>query len=285
MKLYCPRCSASSDFIKKSGHYFRKSDSKTIQRFQCTKCKKHFSKATFLPNYRQNKRRLNSMIYKLFCGKVSQRRMAKFLNCNRKTIARKLKVLAHQARLNHEEWLEGQKFDHIFIDDLETIEHSKLKPVTVTVVVNSKRQIIDFRVARIPAKGHLVKPSHKKYGKRKNEAIYERERLFCDLIGITKKDVLIQSDKHPHYQELIKKYFPEAFHFTTKGDRSSLYGNGELKRAKYDPLFKINHTLAMMRDGLSRLVRKTWCTTKCIEALNDHIAIYVDYHNRELVNE
>lgn len=222
------------------------------------------------------------MVRELFCSKVSQRRMAKILKCNRKTIARKLKVLSLQAKSKQETWIEGKVFHHILFDDLETIEHSKLKPVTVTLAVNFERKIIGFGVARIPAKGHLVKASLKKYGKRKNEALPMRDRLFCNLASVVSSNGLIDSDEHPHYRELVRRYFPNAEHRTFKGKRASLYGQGELKQKGYDPLFKINHTFAMLRDNLSRLVRKTWATTKSIEALEDHIAIYVDYHNSVL---
>lgn len=227
------------------------------------------------------------MINKLFSSKVSQRRMALILNCNRKTIARKLKVLSHQARLRQEKWRQelteaGELIDHVIFDDLETVEHSKLKPVTVTLAVSSERKILGFGVARIPAKGHLVKASLKKYGKRPNEAPRMRDRLFFELSPLISRKALFDSDEHPHYPDLVKKYFPEAEHRRFKGERSSLYGQGELKKKGYDPLFTVNHTLAMLRDNLSRLVRRTWATSKCIEALEDHIAIYVDYHNRVL---
>jgi hypothetical protein len=223
------------------------------------------------------------MVGKLFSSKVTQRRMAKILNCNRKTIARKIKVLASQARLRLQRFLEDKTFHHIQFDDLDTIGCFRLKPVTVTVAVSHDRYILGFGVARIPAKGHLVKASLKKYGKRENEAPLMREHLFSDLTSVVSPQALIDSDEHPHYLELIENYFPEALHRRFKGKRSSLYGQGELKKKGYDPLFKVNHTLAMCRDGLSRLVRKTWATTKCIEALRDHLDIYVDFHNQKLI--
>ena len=65
--------------------------------------------------------------------------------------------------------------------------------------------------------------------------------------------------------------------------RGALTGQGESKRKGFDPLWGINHTLAMMRDNIKRLTRKTWCTTKLPESLDDVIAIYVAYHNSKLV--
>jgi len=65
--------------------------------------------------------------------------------------------------------------------------------------------------------------------------------------------------------------------------RGSLTGQGELKRIGFDPLFNINHTLAMMRDNIKRLTRRTWCTTKVANSLDDVIAIYQHYHNSTLI--
>ncbi len=39
----------------------------------------------------------------------------------------------------------------------------------------------------------------------------------------------------------------------------------------------------MLRANINRLFRKTWNTTKKVEALIDHLWIYVRYHNAVLV--
>ena len=268
--------------IRKAGRFYRRSDSRWIQRFHCNSCLKNFSIATFSPCYKQHRRRLNKSIRDLFCAKVTQRRMAIILKCNRKTIARKLKFLSVQASESRRRYFRNKKFDHIQFDDLETIEGTKLLPVTVTVAVSGCRKVLGFKVARIPAKGHLAKKSRKKYGFRKNEAPVMRDLLISEIAPLIEENALIESDEHPAYEELVKKYFPKAEYVRYKSKRSSLSGSGELKKTKYDPLFKINHSFAMFRDNMSRLVRKTWATTKSLEALEQHLSIYADYHNRIL---
>ena len=59
-------------------------------------------------------------------------------------------------------------------------------------------------------------------------------------------------------------------------------GQGELKKVVYDPIFSLNHTCAMLRANINRLVRKTWCTTKKPERLAMHITLYALYHNLNL---
>ena len=58
-------------------------------------------------------------------------------------------------------------------------------------------------------------------------------------------------------------------------------GQGELKKTAFDPIFSINHTFAMMRANISRLIRKTWNTTKKVESLINHLHIYVWMHNTQ----
>ena len=51
------------------------------------------------------------------------------------------------------------------------------------------------------------------------------------------------------------------------------------KRDYKNPLFPINHTLAMMRAGISRLVRRTWGASKLRERLEHHAWIWVAWRN------
>ncbi len=282
MGIHCPRCGGLRKDIRKYGRYYRTSDAQWITRYHCRACKKHFSSASFSSCYHQNKRRLNHQIQGSLCSLMSQRRIAIVLGISRTTVQRKLKFLALKAKSNHQRWLKGKQFEFIQFDDLETIEHTKCKPVTVCLCVNKNRKIIGYGVAQIPAKGHLAEVSKQKYGKRANHSLQMRDQLFNQLKPYISEKALFSSDEHPHYKGVIRKHFPKSSHETFKGVRGCISGQGELKKIKFDPLFKINHTFAMLRANINRLIRKTWCTTKKIEALDDHIAIYVDFHNQRL---
>nr|MBX2839945.1 hypothetical protein [Gammaproteobacteria bacterium] len=67
-----------------------------------------------------------------------------------------------------------------------------------------------------------------------------------------------------------------------KGLKGSVTGQGELKKIGRDPLFSINHTLAMFRDKMSRLSRLSWNLSKLMDRLDDHMAIYIESHNRAI---
>ena len=172
----------SKDSINKDGSYKRAHDSRTIQRYRCRHCLKKFSHATFEFEYRQKKRRINYSVYKLLCSSVSQRRVAKILGVNKKTIERRLPYLGEKYRFLNLKNLEKERarlrkgFNLVQLDDLITKENSKLKPLTVTGIIDEKRRyIIGLEVGIIPAFGHLAKVGRKKYGKRKNQQGNSRE--------------------------------------------------------------------------------------------------------------
>ncbi|MCM2281387.1 MAG: transposase [Bdellovibrionaceae bacterium] len=265
----------------------RKSDGVRVPRYRCRRCKCSFSAATLDVCVHQNKRQVNDPVRDLLCSNVSQRRIAKIIKIDRKTVVRKLLFLATQA----EQRLEAinsstAKPDKVMFDDLITIEHTKCKPLAVTVIVQDKtRRILGLEVAKIPASGKLAAVARTKYGHRKDERRASRARLFTRLQATVAERAVIKTDQEPHYPACVQKFFPNCEHRTYAGAKSAVVGQGELKRKVHDPLFSINHTLAMLRANINRLNRRTWCTTKRPDRLRAHLLVYAVYHNDELLKK
>jgi transposase-like protein len=286
----CPYCIlipfdlSACPIIIRYGYYYRTSDSRLIQRFRCLGCKKCFSKSTVEPCFRQLKRQKNEPLRRLFSSGVSLRRAARLLHITRSTVVRKLKFLGDDARFLLEAHnLEKPKAEVVEFDDMETFEHTKCKPLSITLAVESKtRRILGIEVSQMPAKGRLAKKSFKKYGPRRDFRSQGRAKLFERIRPLISEDALIKSDSNPHYPNDVKKWFPLATHEMHLGQRGSVTGQGELKKIRFDPLFSLNHTCAKLRDDIKRLARKTWCTTKDPRRLADHLAIYALYHNQNL---
>jgi transposase-like protein len=163
MRPQCPNstCSlfGSKEKVHKDGSFFRKSESRLIQRFKCFACEKKFSHATGTLEFRQKKRRVNNSLRDYLSSGLSMRRCAKLLQITRKTVERKLIYLAKKAQLSQANFLKDLKgkVTHLQFDDLITIEHTKLKPLTVSLAVDAKnRFILGARVGRIGAFGHLA---------------------------------------------------------------------------------------------------------------------------------
>ena len=284
MKRHCPKNTCKSDQIIKNGFFFRSNDSRKIQRFKCKVCGVKFSSSTGTLEFGQKKRRVNFLLLKLFCAKVTQRRAARIAGVNKITVARKFDYWTKKAALKNKRFkkkLMKEKVDHLQFDDLITKEKTKLKPLSVTVAVDAKRRfILEANVSQIAAFGHLSKISVKKYGRRKSTHVDALNKTFDSLKEIVSPHALIESDEHKNYQPVIRKYFPNSEYIQYKSEKSCVAGQGELKQVAHDPIFAIDHTLAMLRDGISTLVRRTWCTTQDPKRLKGHLEMFIYYYNR-----
>ena len=127
------------------GSFRRTSDSRVIQRFKCYSCGKTVSNATFDDACWQKKWHLNHAGMMMLSSLVSMRRIARVLNINPKTVARKLTFLGQTLHKK----MATQDFSHVShiqFDELQTIEHTKLKPLSVAMAALTKdRRIIGFR--------------------------------------------------------------------------------------------------------------------------------------------
>lgn len=293
MKYGCPNLNCknyqNSAFQVKDGFFFRRDDSRKIQRFKCKICNSKYSAATFTLEKNQKKRRINRLVRGMLSVGVSQRNCAYNLKVARKTIERKLVYLSKKAELNQKKFLEKLRenpINNVQFDDLISSIHTKLKPISVSVVVDPQSfLILGASVAEIPAFGKLAEISRKKYGKRKNMHTETLDNLLGSLKSVIAENATFKTDEHKRYGELIKKHFPTSKHLAYQGQRAVVVGMGELKSKKFDPIFAINHTLACFRYGMNRFIRKTWCTSKKLENVQHHINIYIDYHNERKLSQ
>lgn len=267
--------------LRRKGCFFRSSDSKFVQRFSCRVCRRSFSQASFSDAFGQKRRRLNAPIRAALVNGMTQRGIARVLGTNPKTVARKFVFLAEQARRRNELFVAGLKgIQAIQFDEMESSEHTKCKPLSIPLVVDpSNRKVLGFGVCEMPAKGLLAQISRKKYGPRKDERPQAANELLMRIKPALSQAPHILTDKNPRYPGWIKPHWPESTHETTKGRRGVIAGFGELKEGGFDPLFALNHTAAMFRSNVSRLQRRTWCTTKKRDRLRMHLELYVESHN------
>ncbi len=211
--------------IRKAGFFFRRSDHKKIQRYCCLTCQKTFSTATREVCYRQNKRHLNIPIFHKLCGGFSKRRTALVLRINRKTVIRKFRFLANLSFDFLDQQIQEQYVAEVQFDDMETFEHTKCKPISITLAVDKKtRRILGAECSQMAAKGLLAKKARIKYGYRKDERSSGRERLFIKIKNLVRKDCVFHSDQNPHYAPDIRKHFKYHEHKTFKGKRGCVVG-------------------------------------------------------------
>lgn len=288
----CPHCQIMSDARKsnrqciRKGWYRRKFDGRRIQRFLCGSCNKTFTTLTQTPTWRQQKPFINNKLAFKLCSGTSQRRAARELGVDPKTIARRLVFLGQVARKVNERHIMKRcgLVTDVRFDYMESSIHTKLKPVSIPLVVeHDSREIIALQVCSMPAKGHLAKKSLKKYGPRKDDRPIARRHVLDTLAKVAAPKIVVKTDQCPQYPALIKAALPQAEHVTVKGRRGCVVGQGELKKLGFDQLFSLNHTAASIRANVNRLFRRTWCTSKRDDRLQDHLDIYVWFHNHYLL--
>lgn len=279
----CPYCNKSPSIVVKFGFYLRLSgERRRVQKYRCRSCSRYFSDQCQRLSYRQHKPELDQKIFVLLNSSMSQRRCAKVLQINRKTVARKLIRLGQVAerQLIYQQQHAVDKVSGVMFDEMETFEHTRCKPLSIAVAVEEgSRRLLSVKVSKMPAKGPLAAISRRKYGFRADERGEGLKEMMRQIQPLTISRPTFKTDKCPRYPQFIRNYFAGAPHITFKGRRAAVVGLGELKVGAFDPLFSINHSGAMIRDNVKRLARKTWCTTKVAANLQALLNMYVIFHN------
>ncbi|MDG0815982.1 hypothetical protein [Bdellovibrio svalbardensis] len=271
----CPHC-GSLTFVKR-GYFYKKSTKTYIPRYNCKHCLKTYSTRTHSPTFKQIRSDLNAPLFRLLTGGVSIRESARILDCSYKTAYLKsiwLGRLAKSFHLKQRFIIQELQFDEMF-----SIEHTKLKPLSILLAVDDKYRIIGAQVAKTKATGLLAAISYKKYGPRPNETSKKIPELLHQIREQSGAIPLIKTDENPHYQTHVKKIFKGSTHQTflsaeqKEKSREQKYLSTEKK--KFDPLFAVNHTCAKLRDHIKRLARRSWCITKQSEHLELAIYLYI----------
>jgi transposase-like protein len=284
-----PECRGTPGFqYQRRGTFRRQCDGRTVQRFQCKRCKHTFSAQSFRGDFRVHKPGLDRKIFLALVSKDSQRQIARTLDCDRGSVARRLERFGkhchdfHQIALRQRNpklaWEGGFQ-----LDELETFETDRrLKPVTVPVLVHRpSRCILHATVGTLPPRKPLSPAKQKQLakieaaenGKRRSESHKKVTECFEVLkrVGPQSGPVHVGTDEKHTYRAILKKTFgARLVHQRT---------NSKAPRTFLNPLFLVNHTFAMLRDGLGRLVRRNWGASKEREKLEWHLWLYIGWRN------
>jgi len=282
----CPSAQAQEFAWCKKGFFLRKCDGRRVQRFLCRSCGRKFSRQTFRFTYRLRRPLLRLQLYRLLTSKVTMRQAARIVGCCRHTVERLHRRMGEVCAEFHQHQLGkiGPRIDGVFqLDELETFETDRLvRPVTVPVLIEKHSYfVIHSEVAPMGPRGRLHAAAKRRkerdvalFGPRVNgsrravKATLEKLHSVMDSQAI----LSIQTDRKTSYRRLVHELFPGRLgsHVRESSRRRRDYGN---------VLFPINHTLAMMRDGISRLVRRSWGASKHRQRLGDHLSLWTVYRN------
>ncbi len=283
----CPSHAGASFRFRLRGCFQRRCDRRSVQRFVCLSCSRGFSEQSFRLDYRLKRPELLARFFLDRVSKVTHRQSARNHACSRSTEERHFQRLSqhcaafHSARLA-EASARGGLGEVFLLDELETYEqHRTQRPVTVPVMIErASGFVLDVRVGALAAR---VRPGQTKHfrparqlereGARKSESRQVVKEAFERLREVSSKQgmICVLTDEKPTYAQLLRELFGErCLHLTTASTR---------RRDVRNPLWPINHTLARMRDNVSRLVRETWAAAKLRRCLAGQLAIWVCYRN------
>jgi len=198
-------------------------------------------------------------------------------------VARKFIWAAQWARERHLEELAASTTPiHIQFDEMESFEHTRLKPLSISLAVRTDTaKILDIQVGTLNYKGRLANFAFSKYGPRVDTSEKASLKVLENLKLAKVKDSTFVTDAKNTYPKLIKETFPQASHVAVKVEKVSmaqrLFRKG--RRNINDPLFVLNLTSAKIRHDLSRMARKVWVTTKRDVYLQAHLDLYIAYAN------
>lgn len=206
------------------------------------------------------------------------RGIARILGLTRGSVDRKFLWL-----FNHISSLKIQTHSYVedlYFDELESIEHTKLKPLSISVFVDQDYKILVAKVAKMPAKGRLARVSRMKYGPREDQREEVMKECFEQLKALSPLKVI--SDAKPSYKKYVDQYFTKSVyevHNQAEKERKRDRLHENFQKKAYDPMFRINQRFAKLRADIRRLTRRSWCTTKLQENLEKHLELYRVYNN------
>jgi transposase-like protein len=278
----CPAHTARPFRYQRRGIYLRACDGRRAQRFLCLECNRSFSAQRFRLDFRLQRPRLHLDLWSLFISKVTQRQSARLLHCDRKSVARRLDLLGEHCRAWHRTRLARRPLVGTFqLDELETFEHSRrLQPVTVPVLIQrGSYLVVDLGVGPLPCRGGLTPADRRRkaerearHGKRRSGSRAAVERCLETLRScLGAGGGMLESDRKASYAASLRRVLGEGVAHVRRDSRGRRdYGHA---------LFPINHTLAQLRDGVSRLVRRSWGASKRREKLELHLWIWACWRN------
>ena len=283
----CPSRHGSPFDYRMRGFYRRGCDRKRVQRFRCLACALTFSEQSFRVDYRLKRPELLPRFFVDRISKVTHRQSARNHACSRSTEERHFRRLSrhcaefHAARMA--EVAAGQGLGEVFLlDELETYEHQRTKkPLTVPILIErSSGFVLDVRVGMLPARVPAGAANRRKLEgrsepdpERPSESRQLVKEAFLQLGAFAPRDkpLRVLTDKKPSYAQLLQELFGQR----CRHERTSSKCIRDLR----NPLWAINHTLARVRDNVSRLVRETWAAARKRCWLAGQLAIWVCYRN------
>jgi hypothetical protein len=268
-------------FWRRRGFYRAGCRPEPVQRFLCATCKHSFSRQTFRHDYRDHRPDVNGNFWLMLASGVGLRQLGRVLHLNIRSVVEKKRKMAKTCGLLHDNLSPSLPAERTFVlDEEETYEAASIRPLTMPVLIEKDTWFVVATavgsIRRLAVAGSARRRrqarDERRNGRRPDESKACVQKVLTELAHkVPTGNIVLRTDQKASYGTIASEVFGERVrHETTAGTRI---------RATHNPLFPINTTMAMTRDNMSRLRRKSWLVTKKAERLQDHLAIFAVYRN------
>ena len=282
----------TADFFVRKGSYWPLCRDRPVPRFQCKECGIGFSRQTFREDYCDNKPWHNQQTIRLLSAGLGLRESARQLVMARKSFEAKARKIGRHCGHLQRNFLDGvTKSCDFTMDEMITFEGERTAlPLSLSVLIEHWTWfIVATCAAPLPASGKMTEARRKRIqeleainGPRVDKHAKGVYRVFRAMVRCMRNapegsaTTELITDMRPSYEGMLEralKVLPEAdvAHLKFKGDA--------WKRDISNPLFRINHTLALMRDRKGRLRRRSWLVSKRRRYLNLALPIFICVRN------
>jgi transposase-like protein len=268
-------------FYWRAGCYRPRCRIEPVPRFRCRTCGQNFSRQTFRVDCGDRRPECNEPLLGLLHSGVGLRQSGRLLKLDIHSVQRKLRKMGWALRRLHRNLsprLTGART--YLLDEEETYENASIRPLTMPVLIEKDHWFVVattagsiWRLAPPGTRRRLRQAREESlHGPRKDQSqrcVRAMLRTLAQRIG--RSELVLRTDQKPSYAPLAKEVFGNRVqHETTSGLQI---------RTSFNPLFPINTTLAMTRDNMGRMRRRTWLVTKRASRLRAHLAIFTTYRN------
>jgi hypothetical protein len=285
-------------FYKLHGTFWPNWSKESIVRMRCKCCGTTFSRQTFRMSRYDRHPEVNADLFSRLASSGGLRQSARELGLSPSGVQWKFRKIARHLLQLHRQRIRPVQTPLCFIfDEAESFEGSRLEaPLTVPFVVERNTMfLVDARCGTLPprpsAPSRRTAKQNAKYGfragtTRRNESkrvVGESLAMATQLVA-AQESIEFRCDQKSTYPGLIRSAFATACAEREHGPRTKLtikicQTNSREPRTPQNPLHRINLTLAMARDQMGRLRRRSWLATKKREYLDLHLGLFLAYRN------
>ena len=268
-------------FYIRYGYYAPAGRPKRVQRFRCKVCSLTFSESTFRLDCGDRRPDVNPRLFEALVSGVGYRQSARNQKMGISALQRKARKLARHAGFLHDNLSPKLPAERTFLlDEEETYEQASIRTLTMPVLIEREHWFV-VATAVGSSRRLAAERTPRRRRQDREELVHgprQDESRKCVLEVMKELDrrlggsrLVLQTDQKGSYATIATEVFRDrVVHMTTSSKQV---------RTTFNPLFPINTTMAMTRDNLGRLRRKSWLVTKKGEFLRSHMNLFLAYRN------